>query len=116
MLQFGGVDARWTLGGLQLRGEWISGRPFDAASTTGGYLDAIVHQRGMGPVTAIARIERFDCDAGPLSQQGRRISAGARVRILNQLAGTIGVVHQSHGLAGGRGTALDLGLTFTIRR
>ena len=39
-MEFGGVDARWMRGGVQLRGEWIGGRPFDGVATRGGYVDA----------------------------------------------------------------------------
>ena len=60
---FNGVDARWSVGGVQLRGEWIFGHPFDAVDTRGGYIDLIVHRIGMGPVTVVARAERLDYDA-----------------------------------------------------
>ena len=60
---FNGVDARWTSGGVQVRSEWIFGRPFDGVTTRGGYIDAIVHRAGMGPVTAVARVERLDYTA-----------------------------------------------------
>ena len=33
--RFGGVDARWMGGGVQVRGEWLGGRPFDGTTTTG---------------------------------------------------------------------------------
>src|SRR5437763_36719 len=56
---FTGVDLRWTHGGVQLRGEWMTGRPFEGATTNGWYADAIVHLVAMGPVTAVARVERM---------------------------------------------------------
>ena len=64
---FNGVDARFTTAGVQLRGEWIFGRPFDGVTTTGGYLDLLVHRRALGIVTPVARIERLDYEAGPSS-------------------------------------------------
>ena len=62
---FTGVDVRWMYNGIQLRGEFLSGRPFDGTTTTGGYVDLLVHRVGMGPVTAVARLERLDYDTIP---------------------------------------------------
>ena len=56
---FNGIDVRWMRDGVQARGEWIDGRPFDGTTTTGGYIDLIVHRPSMGPVTAVARVERL---------------------------------------------------------
>jgi hypothetical protein len=113
--RFGGVDARWMRGGIELRGEWIAGRPFDGVTTTGGYFDVIAHRIWMGPVTAVARIERLDYDAGPFSMHPRRYTVGARIRVARQLAIQMNVLHQPTGLADGRTVALDAGLTETIR-
>jgi hypothetical protein len=33
--EFSGVDVRWMIDGVQLRGEWITGQPFSGTSTTG---------------------------------------------------------------------------------
>src|SRR5581483_868384 len=55
--EFGGVDARWMLAGVEVRGEWIGGRPFDHTDTYGWYVDTLLHRAFMGPVTAVARIE-----------------------------------------------------------
>ena len=71
---FTGVDARWMQAGVQLRGEWLSGQPFDRAETRGGYVEVHVHRRAMGPVTAVARLERLNYLAGPFS----RFPAGTR--------------------------------------
>jgi hypothetical protein len=112
---FGGVDARWMRGGVQLRGEWIAGRPFDAVSTSGGYVDVTVHRDGMGPVTAVARAERLDYDAGEFSSYSRRYTVGARIRAFRDLSVQINLLRQPGGFLGGRPVALDLGLTQTIR-
>ena len=112
---FRGVDARWMHAGVQLRGEWISGRPFDRVATRGGYLDAIVHHAGMGPVTAVARVERLDYDAGPFSEYLRRLTLGARVRMASWLAAQVNFVRQPGGLAEGRDMSLDVGLTYSRR-
>ena len=60
---FSGVDARWSGGGVQVRGEWIFGHPFEGVDTSGGYIDLIVHRVGMGPLTAAVRAERLDYTA-----------------------------------------------------
>src|SRR5207253_329025 len=50
-MSFTGVDARWMHAGVQLRGEWIWGQPFDGTTTDGGYADLLVHRPAMGPLT-----------------------------------------------------------------
>ena len=115
---FNGVDARWTSGGVQVRSEWIFGRPFDGVTTRGGYIDAIVHRAGMGPVTAVARVERLDYTANTAARSLylHRFTAGGRVRFGSCLSGTVSVIHQPSGLAAGRTNVLDAGLTCTVRR
>ena len=46
----------------------------------------------------------------------QRFTAGARVRLPSSCSGQVNVIHQPSGLAAGRTTALDVGLTCTIRR
>jgi hypothetical protein len=115
---FNGIDARWSGGGVLLRGEWIAGRPFDRVHTRGGYVDLIVHRIGMGPVTAVARAERLDYTATSRARSLdlRRFTAGARVRIGSCLSGVVNIIHQPAGLAAGRSNVLDAGLTCTVRR
>jgi len=112
---FRGLDGRWMRGGLLVRGEWISGRPFDGVATRGGYLDTMLHQIWMGPVTAVARAARLDYDAGPFSAYLKRYTIGGRVRILRQTTVQLNVVHQPGGLPTGRATAVDFGITQSIR-
>lgn len=112
---FGGLDVRWSHNGVQLRGEWITGRPFDGVETRGGYVDLMVHRPAMGPVSAVARIERLDYDAGPYSSYPRRLTAGARVRVLPDLVAQIDLVRQPGGLAQARTVALDCSLTYGRR-
>jgi hypothetical protein len=114
--EFNGVDVRWMHGGVQLRGEWIDGRPFNGTRTFGGYIDAIVHVRAMGPVTAVARAERLDYLAGARSQFPRRYTAGARVRVASMLVGHVNVIGHSGVTGRAAKASLDLGLTFTVRR
>ena len=114
---FTGIDVRWMHDGVQARGEWITGRPFDNTSTTGGYLDLLVHRPAMGPVTAVMRAERLDYDAAPpFAMSAERYTAGTRIRLLDELAAQIAIVHQSRQIPQRRATALDLGLTYSIRR
>ena len=114
-MQFSGIDARWMRGGLMLRGEWIAGRPFDGVKTRGGYVDAIVHHTGMGPVTLVGRVERLDYFAGPFSDFFRRAAVGGRYQATRALGAQVNVIHQPHGLAGGHTTALDTSVTYPLR-
>jgi hypothetical protein len=93
---FSGVDGRWMHGGVQLRGEWIAGRPFDGATTFGGYVDAFVHREWMGPVTAVARVERLDYPADEHSVHPRRITAGARVLLSRHVTVHANVLRTFH--------------------
>jgi hypothetical protein len=111
---FTGVDLRWMVAGTQIRGEWITGQPFDGPSTTGWYVDAIVHRPALGPVTLVGRIEELDYDAGRHSSYRKRYTAGARIQMARAVAGQINATH-GRGAAHGRGTALDVALTCTLR-
>lgn len=115
-MEFTGVDLRWMREGVQLRGEWIKGQPFDRTTTTGWYADVIVHRVPMGPVTAVARIERLDYDTiPPFDLHKRRQTLGARVRLWEGLSAQANLLHQS----GHRDTygpvALDMGVTYSVR-
>jgi hypothetical protein len=114
-MTFSGIDARWMLGGVQIRGEWIDGRPFDEVATRGGYVDGIVHLSAMGPVTALARIERLDYDAGQYSAYYRRLTVGARLRISASLGVQVNLLREQRGVAGTRPLALDASATYSIR-
>lgn len=109
---FRGVDGRWTAGRVEIRGEWLDGRPFDNVATRGGYLDGFVR---IGPVTAVARVEKLDYDAGRFSQYFKRMTAGARVRIRPWLVAQANVVRQPGELADGRDHAVDIAVTLTRR-
>jgi hypothetical protein len=113
---FKGIDVRWMRDGVQARGEWIAGRPFDGTSTTGGYADLIVHRPAMGPVTAVLRGERLAYDAKPpFDLYAQRYTAGARIRVFQQLAAQIELVHQTYELPQRHPTALDVALTYSVR-
>jgi hypothetical protein len=114
--EFAGVDARWMMGGVQVRGEFINGRSFSGTRTFGGYADVIVHRMFMGPITAVARAERLDYVAGPFSSYPRRYTTGARVRLSNMLIAHVNVLHGSAYESDRRESAVDVALTFTARR
>jgi hypothetical protein len=116
---FTGVDARFMRDGVQLRGEYLTGRPFDGVTTTGWYSDALIHRVGMGPVTAVARVEGLDYDT-PVSAfvlHTKRQTVGARVRAMDNLSVQVNWFHQTGQLQNASGsTALDVGITYTVRR
>ena len=70
----------------------------------------------MGPVTAVARVEWLSVeDEGEETDQGRQ-TFGARIRLLETLSLNVDVVHRSGEFnTEFRQTALDLGLTWTLR-
>jgi hypothetical protein len=112
---FHGIDGRWMRGGVEVRGEWIFGRPFDGVTTAGGYLDVLVHRLRMGPVTGVGRIERLDYAAGAYSSYPRRATVGAKVRLTTALTGQVNVVRDFGAAPVSRRPMLDLGLTCTLR-
>jgi hypothetical protein len=115
-MEFTGLDLRWMHGGVQLRGEWLGGRPFDGTTTTGWYADAIVHRVAMGPVTAVARIERLDYDTRPpFDLHLRRQTLGARIRIREGLSAQVNVLHQTGQSDEYGPSAVDIGLTYSVR-
>jgi hypothetical protein len=114
-LVFTGLDVRWMYEGVQVRGEWIAGRPWDGTATTGWYADVIAHPRVMGPVTAVARIEQLDYDAGAFSRFCKRQTIGARIRVLDGLSAQVNLLHNSSLLYQPRRTTMDVGVTYSIR-
>jgi len=113
---FTGVDVRWMHEGVQLRGEWITGRPFDGATTHGWYADALVHRVGMGPVTAVGRIERLAYNAHDDLDVFTRQTIGARLRIFDALSVQLNVLHQTGELSEEHGAAaMDVGITYSLR-
>jgi hypothetical protein len=112
---FTGVDGRWMRGGVQLRGEWLDGKPFTGVATRGGYLDAIVHRTAMGHLTALLRVERLDYDAGPFSAYYRRTVLGARYQATRSIGGQVNWLHQPSGPPTGHRNALDVSATYTLR-
>jgi hypothetical protein len=114
-MEFTGVDVRWMRDGLQLRGEWVDGTPNDGRHTRGGYVDAFVHRREMGPVTAVARVEMLDYTSNRMVVNARRATLGARVLIVDGLYATVNASHQTGAIYADFRNSVDLGLTYTVR-
>ena len=114
---FTGVDFRWMVAGVQFRGEWLTGRPWDGTSLNGGYLDALIHRPFMGPVTLVTRIETLDYkDLVPtLSSRPSGGAVGARVKLVPGLYGQVNVTHRPGEPYGRAVTATDVALTYTVR-
>jgi hypothetical protein len=112
-----GIDLRWMHAGVQLRGEWIAGRPFGAKKSTGWYADALIHRAKMGPITAVVRIERLDF--GELTDNSdeylSRQTMGVRVNVGGGVALQINALHQS-GDQKYLPRALDVAVTWSVRK
>jgi hypothetical protein len=112
---FTGVDARWMHEGLELRGEWITGQPFDDTATYGDYVDMRLHTPALGIVTPVFHAERLAYEADPRrSIFPYRLTAGSRVQIRPRLAAQINVLRQ-HGVPNQGETALDVAVTYVVR-
>ena len=91
-----GVDVRWMAGGVQVRGEWLGGQPFDGTRTTGGYVDLIVHRPVMGPLTALARAERLDyATVPPYALYTHRYTRRRACQVWQGFAASAGIIHQA---------------------
>jgi hypothetical protein len=112
---FTGIDVRWMRNGIQLRGEYIAGRPFDSVSTDGWYIDATVHKPVLGPFTLAGRVEDLDYEAGRRSAFNTRYTLGGRLQLSTAIAAHFNVLHQTEPLANGKKTGIDVGLTVTLR-
>jgi hypothetical protein len=115
----GAVDLRWASAhGVQLRGEWIGGRPFDGATTNGWYADGIVHLLGMGPITAVARVEgvNFEEPSRGERSSSNRQTVGARLRLPLGFSVTMNLVHRTGDLKEYQPTSFDVGVMWTGRR
>jgi len=115
-LRFTGIDVRYMRSGVQLRGEWIAGQPFDRTRTRGGYLDVFVHRPRLGPFTLAGRVETLAYEAGRFSRSDTRLTLGTRVSLPRNLVAQVNAVHQPGGFVGDqRRTAADASLTWVVR-
>ena len=115
---YSGVDIRWMYNGVLLRGEWMTGQPFDGASTRGWYADLLLHRTFMGPVTFVARLERLDVDSSDAeyTEAARRQIIGARIRMREALALTVNVQHRTSHSDEYPPAGVDIGLSWSLRR
>jgi hypothetical protein len=124
-MDFTGLDARWMRDGVQLRGEWMFGQPWDGPTTKGGYVDASIHPPFLGPVTVVLRTEQLNYISnspftwhdtpGFLTWQGRRQTVGGRIHLPGNLTAQLNLIRQSEWLAYPDRTAFDVALTYSIR-
>jgi hypothetical protein len=113
---FTGIDVRWMRDGVQFRGEWITGRPFNGTTTDGWYADVMVHRVAMGPVTAVARVEQLDYDTTTgLALHTKRQTIGARIRLFEGLSAQVNVLHHKGQLDQYRQATIDVGVTYSVR-
>ena len=126
-LQFTGIDGRYAVGGVQVRGEWIAGKPWAGTRTRGWYMDTMVHRPFMGAVTAVYRVEGLHFSS-PLPYdyrgmlcvmpwEGQRQTVGGRVRLPHNLTANLNYIHQVDELSedGAPRNAFDVGLTYSFR-
>jgi hypothetical protein len=98
---------------------------WDTTATDAWYLDAMVHRPFMGPVTAVFRTEQLDyTSAHPFTYrnrpalttwQGRRQTAGGRVRLPGGFTAQVNILRQSDLLAQYGRTVIDTALTYSVR-
>jgi hypothetical protein len=114
---FTGLDVRWMQAGVQVRSEWLIGRPWDQAQTSGGYVDVMVHRAFMGPATLVGRVETLDYRAAnpAFSSTANGLSAGTRVKVAEGLFVEAGVTRRPSAPYGPVATATDVALTYTAR-
>lgn len=114
---FTGLDVRWThTAGVQARGEFLRGQPFEGVTTTGWYLDGIVHRPGMGPFTAVARGEVLDYTApAPRARSARRFTLGTRVRWPGPVTLQLNYVRQRGDLPHIKAHSIDFSATYSFR-
>ena len=124
-LNFTGADGRFAHAGVIVRGEWMGGRYWSRPETNGWYIDGIFHRRFMGPVTAVVRTERMRyASTRPFTYHdisytewiAGRQTIGARVRLPAGFTAQAGVLRQSRTLSHASRMALDLALTYSVRR
>ena len=114
--EFTGVDVRWMHEGVLVRGEWITGQPFDGTTSDGWYADVMFHRAVMGPVTAVLRAERLNYNTvSRFALHERRVTVGAKVRLPRGLTAQVNVLRQSGTLPNYRPAPVDLALTYSVR-
>ena len=114
---FGGVDARWAHpAGIQARGEFLKGHSYEGVSTTGFYIDGLLHREGMGPFTAVARGEWLNYTApSPRAREARRLTLGTRVRLPGPVTVQVNYLRQRGDLPHLKAHTIDVSATYSLR-
>jgi hypothetical protein len=114
---FNGIDVRFaSSAGIQVRGEAIKGHSYEGVSTTGWYVDGIVHRVGMGPFTAVVRGERLDYTApSPRARNASRVTLGARVRLPGPLTTQVNFIQQHGDMPRIYNSSVDFSVTYSLR-
>jgi len=114
---FTGADVRWAhASGLQARGEFLTGHSYEGVSTTGWYVDAIVHRPGMGPFTALVRGESLDYAApAPRDRFAKRLTLGSRVRVPGPITLQVNYLRQRGDLPHIKSHSIDFSATYSLR-
>ena len=114
---FAGADVRWSHpAGLQARGEFLKGHSYEGVSTTGWYIDGIVHRPGMGPFTALVRGEWLDYTApSPRDRSSKRLTLGSRVRLPGPVTLQLNYLRQHGDLPHIKAHSIDVSATYSIR-
>jgi hypothetical protein len=114
---FSGADVRWAHpSGLQARGEFLKGHSYEGVSTTGWYVDGIIHRPGMGPFTAVIRGEQMDYTAPePRDRRARRLTLGTRARLPGPVTLQINYLRQRGNLPRIKSHSIDFSATYSFR-
>jgi hypothetical protein len=114
---FTGVDVRFSSpAGVQLRSEVINGHSYEGVSTTGWYVDGIVHRVEMGPFTAVVRGESLDYTApSPFARGATRFTIGTRVRFPARVTTQVNFVQQHGDMPRIYNKSVDFSVTYSLR-
>jgi hypothetical protein len=114
---FTGIDLRWAHArGVQTRSEIIRGRSFEGVTTTGWYVDGLLHLRSMGPVSGVTRVESLDYDAAaPFARSARRFTVGTRIRMPGPITVQVNYLRQRGDLPHIKKQSIDFSATYSVR-
>jgi hypothetical protein len=112
--EYRGVDVRWLRDGVQLRAEWIDGRNFERARSSGWYVDATLHRRALGAVMPVARYDEYRYTRSGYHSKHKRVSVGARLRLTDSLTANVNLVNEPD-LTERSNNAIDVGITHSMR-
>jgi hypothetical protein len=114
---FTGVDLRFaSRQGVQVKGELVRGHSYEGVSTTGWYLDGILHRPVMGPFTAVVRGESLGYTApSPRARQASRFTVGTRVRLPWRLTTQVNFIQQHGDMPRIYNKSVDFSVTYSLR-